>query len=141
MSAQTTDGSKEVVTLMLLVGVLSIAMGVASILGGAPTPGVFFVVFGLISLGAMFATKSGMADDLGADLDQIMSLGGLGAAGAVGLGWLGMAAVALSKARTGGMEGHPDLHFWWGFIATFLTIAGIVALTGGFLHFRQQRDW
>lgn len=136
----TEVAQKDAQTLAMIVGVLSLIMGVMSILGGSPVPGGFFVLLGLAALGTMGAMRSGMAGDLGGDMDRMMSMAGLGAAGAVGMGWLGMSGIAFLRSRTGGEAGFADLHFWWGVIGTLLAIAALAALTGGFLHFRQQRD-
>ncbi len=129
----------EFLKLMLIVGVLSLIMGVLSIMGGAPTPGVFFILMGLLALGGTMATRRGMVDDLKGDVDKMVGTAGFGAAMGIGLAWLGMAAFAFNNSSTGAAEGHPDLQLWWAIIGTLLSIAGIGAMTGGLIHFRQQR--
>jgi hypothetical protein len=126
--------------LMLLVGVLFLISGVFSLLGGAPVPGGFFILCGLLAVGGTMAANMGLADQLNGDFDQMVGTAGFGAAMGIGLAWLGLASVAFGRARTGGMEGHPDAQLWWGIIGTFLAIAALGALFGGFIHFRQQRN-
>ncbi len=52
----------------------------------------------------------------------------------VGAVWLVFASIALRNSLSGWSEGYSDIGFWWGVIAAFLTIAGIVALVGTARH-------
>ena len=52
--------------------------------------------------------------------------------------WLVFAFVAFRKSSDGLATGHPDLGLWWGVIAALLTIAGLGALVGGYLHARYH---
>lgn len=125
--------------LMTLVGVLSLVMGVLSIIGGSPTPGGFFILGGLLGLGGPMAGRMGLIDEFGGDIDKMVSLTGFGVAMGVGLAWLGMAAYAFNNSRMGAAEGFGDLNLWWGVIGTLLSIAAVGALVGGLIHFRQER--
>ena len=53
---------------------------------------------------------------------------------AVGAVWLVFASLALQNSLGGWSEGYSDIGFWWGVIAVFLTIAGMVALVGTARH-------
>ncbi len=123
----------------MIIGVLSVVTGVASIIGGSPTPGVFFVLSGLLTIGGITASRMGMVEELTGDVDKMVGTAGFGAAMGIGLAWLGMAAFAFHTSRIGAAEGHPDLQLWWAIIGSLLSIAGLGALGGGLIHFRQQR--
>ena len=52
----------------------------------------------------------------------------------VGVIWLGMAFGAFRVSSAGWADGHSDLGFWWTVIAGLLTIAGLGALIGTWIH-------
>ncbi len=57
----------------------------------------------------------------------------------VGALYLVIAFAAFSRARAGWAEGHGDIGFWWTVIAAFLTIAGLGALIGTWIHTQERR--
>ena len=126
--------------LMTIVGVLSLVMGVLSIVGSSPVPGGFFLLMGLACLGSPIAERTGILDDMVGDFDKMVGGAGLVAAMGIGLAWLGMAGFSFNNSRVFGADGHPDAHLWWGIIGTLLSIAAIGALVGGVIHFRQERN-
>ncbi len=52
----------------------------------------------------------------------------------VGVVWLGMAFLAFRYSSAGWDAGHSDLGFWWTVIAGLLSIAGLAALIGTWIH-------
>ena len=54
----------------------------------------------------------------------------------VGMVWLGMAFLAFRNSSAGWDAGHSDLGFWWTVIAGLLSIAGLGALIGTWIHTR-----
>lgn len=51
-----------------------------------------------------------------------------------------LAGLAFKTSRAGWAGGHPDLGFWWAVIGTLLSIAGLGALIGTWLHTRPSED-
>ncbi len=54
-----------------------------------------------------------------------------------GLFLLSLAARAFQTAWLGWSAGHSDVGFWWSVITGFLTIAGMGALIGTWIHTRK----
>jgi|TARA_B110000196_G_scaffold236367_1_gene204794 hypothetical protein len=52
----------------------------------------------------------------------------------MGLGILVLAALAFQDSLEGRSNGYLDIGFWWGVISLFLTIAGLSAIVGTFIH-------
>jgi hypothetical protein len=48
--------------------------------------------------------------------------------------WLVFAAMAFRASRAGAAADMPDVHFWYGVITFFLTVAAVVALVGTLRH-------
>ncbi|MCH7890006.1 MAG: hypothetical protein IH921_00745 [Gemmatimonadetes bacterium] len=57
-----------------------------------------------------------------------------------GVGILVLAGFAWDDSATGWSAGHSDIGFWWAVIATFLTIAGLGAMIGTWLHTQPIED-
>ena len=57
-----------------------------------------------------------------------------------GLGILVLAGFAWGDSAAGWSAGHSDIGFWWGVIATFLSIAGIATVIGTWLHTQPVED-
>jgi hypothetical protein len=45
-----------------------------------------------------------------------------------------LAALAFQDSLEGRSNGYLDIGFWWGVISLFLTIAGLSAIVGTFIH-------
>ncbi|MDH3270081.1 MAG: hypothetical protein OEN56_02040 [Gemmatimonadota bacterium] len=56
----------------------------------------------------------------------------------VGVLYLGLAFIALTRANEGWSTGYADLGFWWTVIAVILTIAAGGAFIGTWLHTRPR---
>jgi len=56
----------------------------------------------------------------------------------VGVLYLGLAFQAFRFSAQGRAMGGDDLAFWWGVIATLLSIAATGALVGTLIHTRQR---
>jgi len=57
-----------------------------------------------------------------------------------GVGILVLAGFAWDDSAAGWSAGHSDIGFWWAVIATLLTIAGVGAVVGTWLHTRRIED-
>ena len=57
-----------------------------------------------------------------------------------GAGILVLAGFAWGDSAAGLSDGNSDIGFWWAVIATFLTIAGVGAVIGTWLHTQQVED-
>ena len=57
-----------------------------------------------------------------------------------GVGILVLAGFAWGASVAGWSAGHSDIGFWWAVIATFLTIAGVSAVIGTWLHTQPAED-
>ena len=51
-----------------------------------------------------------------------------------------LAGLAFGSSGSGWAAGHSDLGLWWGVIGALLSIAGLGALMGSWLHTRPQED-
>ncbi len=58
----------------------------------------------------------------------------------VGVGILVLAGFAWGDSVAGWSAGHSDIGFWWAVIATFLTIGGLGAVIGTWLHTRPVEE-
>ena len=56
----------------------------------------------------------------------------------VGVVYLGIAAGAYTRAAAGWNAGHADLGFWWTVVTALLSIAGLGALIGTWIHTRPR---
>ena len=66
-------------------------------------------------------------------MKRIMGMG-------VGVGYLGIAFGAFSKANEGWESGYNDLGFWWTVVAALLTIVALGALIGTWIHTRESQS-
>ena len=57
-----------------------------------------------------------------------------------GVGILVMAGFALQDSAAGWADGHADIGFWWAVITVFLTIAGLGAIIGTWIHTQPTED-
>ncbi len=57
-----------------------------------------------------------------------------------GVGILVLAGFAGGDSAAGWAAGHSDIGFWWSGLATFLTIAGLGAVIGTWLHTQPIDD-
>lgn len=57
-----------------------------------------------------------------------------------GFGILVLAGFAFSDSSVGWSAGHSDIGFWWAVIAVFLTIAGLGAVIGTWIHTQPPKD-
>jgi len=57
----------------------------------------------------------------------------------VGLVYFVIAFGAFSRARAGWADNYPDVGFWFTIIAAFLTIAGVSALVGTWIHTQESK--
>lgn len=51
-----------------------------------------------------------------------------------------LAGLAFRTSSGGWAAGHPDLGLWWAVIGTLLSVAGLGALIGTWLHTRPRED-
>ncbi len=58
---------------------------------------------------------------------------------AIGIGYLGIALVALMYSTASWREGHADIGFWFTVIAGFLAVAGLGAIIGTWLHTSEPK--
>ena len=58
----------------------------------------------------------------------------------IGVLWLGMAFLSLSRANDGWATGYEDVGFWWTVIAVILTIAATGAIVGTWIHTQPRKD-
>ena len=59
---------------------------------------------------------------------------------AIGVIWLGMAFISLTRANDGWATGYEDVGFWWTVIAVILTIAATGAIVGTWIHTQPRKD-
>ncbi len=57
-----------------------------------------------------------------------------------GLGILALAGAAFQDSRAGWADGHSDIGFWWAVITALLTIGGLGAIIGTWIHTRPTED-
>ncbi len=57
----------------------------------------------------------------------------------VGVVYVGITAVAVTRARAGWAAGHSDIGFWWTVIASLLAIAALGAIVGTWIHTQESR--
>ena len=57
-----------------------------------------------------------------------------------GVGILVMAGFTFQDSAAGWAGGHSDIGFWWAVIAVFLTIAGLGAVIGTWIHTQPRED-
>jgi hypothetical protein len=58
----------------------------------------------------------------------------------IGVIWLGMAFISLTRANAGWATGYEDIGFWWTVIAVLLTIAAGGAIIGTWIHTQPRQD-
>ena len=58
----------------------------------------------------------------------------------IGVIWLGLAFISLTKANAGWATGYEDIGFWWTVIAVLLTIAAGGAIIGTWIHTQPSQD-
>lgn len=58
----------------------------------------------------------------------------------IGVFYLGIAFLALQRANGGWETGFSDIGFWWTVIAVLLSIAGIGALGGTWIHTQKSES-
>jgi hypothetical protein len=57
-----------------------------------------------------------------------------------GVGILVMAGFTFQDSSAGWAGGHSDIGFWWAVITVFLTIAGLGAIIGTWMHTQPVED-
>lgn len=57
-----------------------------------------------------------------------------------GVGILVLAGKAFADSSAGWAGGHADIGFWWAVIAVFLTIGGLGAVIGTWIHTQPSKD-
>ena len=57
-----------------------------------------------------------------------------------GFGILVLAGFAFGDSSAGWTAGHSDIGFWWAVIAVLLTIAGLGAVIGTWIHTQSSED-
>ncbi len=57
-----------------------------------------------------------------------------------GFGILVLAGFAYGDSSAGWTAGHSDIGFWWAVIAVLLTIAGLGAVIGTWIHTQSSED-
>jgi hypothetical protein len=58
----------------------------------------------------------------------------------IGVIWLGLAFISLTKANAGWATGYEDIGFWWTVIAVLLTVAAGGAIIGTWIHTQPRQD-